>query len=116
METVSVSVSGGLVAGGRGGAGRGVGRKEVADGLRRYLNWTASPAAGLAGWLVLAQLWPGLCLLMSKTALFHRRPSVERPLSFSLCLVRGSGVIDDDDDDGGWWWRWWENDERDYMY
>lgn len=55
---------------------------------------------------------------MSKTALFHRRPSVERPLSFSLCLVRGSGSGGggDDDDDGGWWWRWWENDERDYMY
>lgn len=51
-----MSVSGGLVAGGRGGAGRGVGRKEVADGLRRYLNWTASPAAGLAGagWLWLS--------------------------------------------------------------
>lgn len=38
---------------------------------------------------------------MSKTALFHRRPSAERPLSFSLCLVRGSGVGDDDDDDDG---------------
>lgn len=33
-----------------------MGRKEVADGLRRYLNWTASPAAGLAGagWLWLS--------------------------------------------------------------
>lgn len=45
-------------------------------------------------------------------------PTSERrkaSLSFSLCLVRGSGG-GDDDDDGGWWWRWWENDERDYMY
>lgn len=73
-----------------------MGRKEVADGLRRYLNWTASPAAGLAGWLVLAGFGSALAwaVFADEQDCALSPTSERRKASLFLSLSRA------------WWW-WW---------